>query len=533
MSIINSIETARRAKINDDAILSEIVKQNPSKATVFEQAKKRGASSSDIINEVIKQNSGLEKTSIIEQNLTNKVSAPQPAEEKKDSLLSKVGKFFTGATQKFTETLGTAASVIDPTTKKLREETISSAQNQSDQYLKMAQSETDKDKKDKLLKAASYLADTEDIDIYNNPEYQKTAKQIYGEAIGVAAETLGWGKIGNIAKTVKASTVLPTVLKSAGTGAVLGGVTSTAKAMEENKSTEDIIKSSATGTVVGGITGGALGYGANKLFGKIGEKQATKLVSAPITKKSKELAYRTGRASEASFLKSEKILPTKSEQELGKLAQDVGLKIGKNKSNISKVNTAIEKEAEGLKQLLKETGAVYNKNNVKGQLNKMKSEVSEDLVDSEVKVYDKMVAKFNKMVEASDNKGLDGLLEVRQKFDQWLQSNNPNIFINKQGGVYRASKAVRESVNGYINKKVKNDIVVRSLKKQTDLYKIRENISKKSAGGGVKLKSSTIKKIGKKLLPAALYGGATALGVKAVSGGGKQSISNYSSYLPE
>lgn len=517
MSIINSIETARKAKVNDDAILSEIVKQNPAKATVFEQARKRGASASDIINEVINQNKGLEKPSIIEQNLNNKVTSPQPAEEKKDSLLGKVGKFFTGATQKFAETLGTAASVIDPVTQKNREDTLASSQKQADNYLQMAKNETDKTKKDQLLKAASYLADTSGIDIYNNPEYQKTAKQIYGEGIGVAAETLGWGKVGNIAKTVKAATVGQTVLKAAGSGAILSGVTSTANAMSENKSTDDILKSGAIGTATGAVLGGATGYVAGKLFGKLGEKKATQLVSERLSDKGKIIAYKTGRASEAGLLKSEKITSTKAEQELGKVAQDIGL-MGKNKvKDISRVEKAISTEAEALKKTLKDSGAIYNKNNIKGSLNKMKEDKTIDLIDSEVVVYDKMIGKFNKMVENKNNKRLDGLLELRQDFDAWAKSNSPTIFENRRGGAYRALTSVRDNINSYINNKIPDNVVKQSLNKQTSLYKIWENLSEKAVRGGTKLKSSVAKNITKKLLPYAVASAGGAIGINAIN----------------
>ena len=166
MSIINSIETARNAKLNDDLILREIANQNPQKKSVFEQAVSRGANSTDILNELINQNKNVNSSfldrGIAEQQSDNIV---KEAPVEKQGFLNRVGKFFTGSTQKFADTLGTAASVIDPKTKKLREETLESAQSQADNYLQMAKNETDKEKKDKFLKAAAYLADTEDIDI--------------------------------------------------------------------------------------------------------------------------------------------------------------------------------------------------------------------------------------------------------------------------------------------------------------------------------------------------------------------------------
>lgn len=525
MSILTSIEIARKAGIKDDAILNEIMAQNPERAESFETAINRGAKASDIVNEIIKQNQGKEAINrsgldrMIEQKNLAKEEPIEPVKEKK-SFLRKAGEFFTGSTQKFAETLGTAMSVIDPKTKKMREETLASAQRQVDLYMELAKKETDKERKDKFLKAAAYLADTEDIDIYNNPEYQKTAKQIYGEAIGVAAETLGWSKVGNIAKTVKASTVAQTAIRAAKTGAVLGATTSTGSAMAENKSTADILKSTATGAVTGAVIGGATGALAGKIGGKISKKSATKLASKRVSGKEKVLAYKTGRAKEATLLRSEKIIPTQKEKELGKLAQEIGLK-GNTKKDITKINKAIEKEAIALKKTLKESGAIYNKNNVKGFLNKMKNDKTIDLIEPEVRVYEKMIKKFNKMVDSKKNKRIDGLLELRQEFDKWAKSKSTTIFTNKRGGAYRAVSSVRDAVNTYIDKNVPG--TANSLAKQRNLYTILDNISEKAAKGSTKLKPSKIKVATKKLFPWA--GGAAGLEIlrRTISGNSNKS----------
>ena len=533
MSILTSIETARQYGVKDDAILNQIITQNPDKEDSFEKAINRGANPSDIVNEIIKQNKGKDNINksgldiMIEQKNLAKEEPIEPVKEKK-SFLRKAGEFFTGSTQKFAETLGTAASVIDPKTKKLREETLESAQSQADNYLQMAKNETDKEKKDELLKAAAYLADTEDIDIFNNPEYQKTAKQVYGEAIGVAAETLGWGKVGNIAKTVKASTVAQTAIRAAKTGAVLGATTSTGSAMADNKSTADILKSTATGAVTGAVIGGATGALAGKIGGKISDKKATNIASKRLTSKDKVLAYKSGRAKEATLLRSEKIQPTKLEQELGKLAKDIKLTGNKTK-DINKVTKNIAEEALSLKKTLKKSGAIYNKNNVKGTLNKMKEDKTIDLIEQEVRVYDKMIKKFNKMVDNKKNKNIDGLLELRQEFDAWAKSNTPNIFTNKRGGAYRAVSSVRESVNNYINNKIKNDVVKSSLKKQSNLYSILDNISEKGAKGETKLQPAKITKPIKKLFP--WVGGATGLEILRRTIGGQKSSNDKTDYF--
>ena len=448
---------------------------------------------------------------------------------KKKSTLRKVGDFFTKGTQKFAETLGTAASVVDPKTKKLREETLAKTNEQVDLLLQQARKETDKDKAKRILEATRKLAETEGVDIFNRPEYQKTAKQVYGEAIGVAAETLGWGKVGNIAKTVKASTVAQTAIRAAKTGSILNATTSTGSAMAENKSIVDILKSGVTGALTGAIFGGATGALAGKIGGKISNKSATKLASKRLSSKEKVLAYKTGRAKEATLLRSEKVIPTQKEKELGKLAQEIGLK-GNTQKDINKINKAIEQEAKALKKTLKESGAIYNKNNVKGVLNKMKKDKTIDLIEPEVKVYEKMIKKFNKMVDSKKNKGIDGLLELRQEFDKWAKSNSPTIFTNKRGGAYRAVSSVRDAVNTYIDKNVKG--TASSLAKQRDLYTILDNISEKAVKGSTKLKPSKIKVATKKLFPWA--GGAVGLEIlrRTISGNSNKS-NTYSDFGQE
>lgn len=213
--------------------------------------------------------------------------AEQLGIDKKKSLARKVGDFFTSSTQKFGQTLGTAASVVDPKTKKLREETLASTNKMVDDYITKAKNEPDKERAKKFLEAAQKLADTEDIDIFNNKEYQKTAKQIIGEAAGTALETLSFGTYGKtatagmksfqlgkqtvptIAKPIlsPAKKVLQGVKQGAGIGGVYGSAFGVASAMEQNKSTADIVKEGLTGGITGAVGGGVLGGTVSGLTG--------------------------------------------------------------------------------------------------------------------------------------------------------------------------------------------------------------------------------------------------------------------------
>jgi cobalamin biosynthesis Mg chelatase CobN len=79
MQVVDSIKKAREKKIADHLILSEIRKQNPEKEPFFKKAEERGANATDILNEIIKQNT-VENKDLKEKKPVNMVPpvTPQP-----------------------------------------------------------------------------------------------------------------------------------------------------------------------------------------------------------------------------------------------------------------------------------------------------------------------------------------------------------------------------------------------------------------------------------------------------------------------
>lgn len=210
-------------------------------------------------------------------------SAPQQVtpkpEEKKKGIGRKIFDVLTGAEQAFGRTIGTALSTIDPETKKNRNYVMEQAKRQFDYYTKLASQTTDKDQKRKYLTAAKRMADTNGIDIFNNPEYQKTAKQIYGEALGTTLDVVTAGTLkvagkavkGGIAAGLAGKTAIGAnkmALKAAGTGALVGSGYGVAGAMQDNASMGEIAKQAGTGA----ITGGVLAGGVSKISSKLANK---------------------------------------------------------------------------------------------------------------------------------------------------------------------------------------------------------------------------------------------------------------------
>lgn len=237
------------------------------------------------------------------------------------STLRKIGDFFTGGSQKFGKTLGTAISTVDPTITKQREEATAGGGELFRRAIDMAKNEPDKEKAQKLLESAKNLADTEGVDIFNEPEFQKTAKQIFGEGLETGLEILSFGSFGGASKVptvLKPLTKGKNILTGAKTGAKFGGAFGAgfgvSKALQEDKSAVDIakagLKEGAIGTVGGALLGGGLSGVVSAGAGLT--SRASKLV--PVIKKNVDKAVHNKLTSVSKDLM--KMSPTQTRNEI-------------------------------------------------------------------------------------------------------------------------------------------------------------------------------------------------------------------------
>jgi hypothetical protein len=223
------------------------------------------------------------------QNTTNQPPAQQgnfvgkydhlktSSEPKKDEkgVGRKVFDFFTESAQKFGDTLGKAASVVDPTTNNTRNDMMKQNDEAVNHYIDLAKNSKSKESAKKFLEAAAKIADTSEIDIFNNKEYQKTAKQVFGEAAGTALETLSWGSYGEASKAIPsiakpilspAKTIIEGAKSGAKAGLSYGAISSGAKAMQDNKSVVDIAKDTLAGGATGAVGGAVIGSAASGAY---------------------------------------------------------------------------------------------------------------------------------------------------------------------------------------------------------------------------------------------------------------------------
>ena len=343
---------------------------------------------------------------------------------KKKSTLRKVGDFFTKGTQKFAQTLGTAASVVDPKTKKLREETIAKTNEQVDLLLQQARKETDKDKAKRILEATRKLAETEGVDIFNRPEYQKTAKQVLGEALETGLEiasfgTFGAGQIPTALKVLKpGQKILKSTVSGAKVGAGFGGLFGVSEALQQDKSGLQIAGAGLLGPGTGGLFGGLLGgtvtggtQGINAIISRASKltNQGKKLLGETAYNKllqtSRDLVKMSPTASKneakwnkntPEFLANEFIIDEKTlkPKSILQLIDSDGRRL-ENTEAINALRKKYNEESRAFNSLLKDSGEYVSLNNFK-----TKSLNSLDDLKWRGADYDDAVRQLNREINA-------------------------------------------------------------------------------------------------------------------------------------
>jgi hypothetical protein len=202
-------------------------------------------------------------------------------EPKKKSIFGKIGDFFTGSTQKLANTLGSAASA--GYANKLQEQSTSQQMGIDDAVRrKMSDPNVSPEQKQKLLKTSQQ--NTPDQIIDSNPDFQKTGKQIAGEAFGTIGEIASFGALGKGAKAVKGAVVAKQTVKElakegakqgAKYGTVFGAQKGASDSLQRNEGFGDIAKNTIKGGIFGGVTGAALGAGTSAVIGAVSNKIAS------------------------------------------------------------------------------------------------------------------------------------------------------------------------------------------------------------------------------------------------------------------
>lgn len=266
------------------------------KAAVLAYRKREGSPAPAQPQGIGGSNVGKENKSHVEGALRNTpIAGLQPVADffnndqgKKKSTLRKVADFFTGNTQRFADTLGTAAAAAGTDADEtMNEAHIDEAQARLDLAKRLRGASPEEAAKIRKLLSQGYDlgAATDRLDTLN-----KTGKQVAGEGVGFGVELLQGGaysKAGKIAQgAVKGQKFLRAVGEGAKSGAIYGGVGGLSQGLQDDGDAAHIAKTTALGSGIGagvGAAAGAVSYGvgkavdataraAKKTAAKVGEK---------------------------------------------------------------------------------------------------------------------------------------------------------------------------------------------------------------------------------------------------------------------
>lgn len=230
---------------------------------------------------------------------------------------------------------------------------------------------------------------------------------------------------------------------------------------------------------------------AGKSLAKNVEKRAIDDVVNLVRKSTKEMTtaekqelLKTGKASE-SILGGLKSKPSTSDYAIAEVAQGFVDPSKKVIENITSIKDGIRQKATSLVDYLRRANVPLDETNT---LKKSISEAELPLVmksDTAMKnMYDNVVEKF--MEFTKDKKDMAGLLEARQQFDDWVETQIPSIW--DEGGKYKplnqAVTKMRQKVNDYIAENsyhffpdTAQNPVRNILKEQSLLYEAVDNMA--------------------------------------------------------
>ena len=251
MSIIDSIQEAKKKGANSDAIINEIIRQNPDKQKVFSEARRLGADSNSILNEIVKQNGG-------QTEQPQQIQQPSFL-QKVGGVVKKVGGFIAKSEIALGQDIAAGATAVLPKSwtgqKSLEEANAMKKQTTNNLITKLQEVRAkggDTSKWLKLLEQQTGQSIPTMEDLY--PALSKTNWQVAGDILGTTVDLLSAGTYGNL---------MPAGSKSAKLGAEFGlsatkGVTEIIKPTAKT-AFEAIKQGAVKGVITGGATGGAFG----------------------------------------------------------------------------------------------------------------------------------------------------------------------------------------------------------------------------------------------------------------------------------
>lgn len=151
--------------------------------------------------------------------------------------------------------------------------------------------------------------------------------------------------------------------------------------------------------------------------------------------------------------------------------------------NIKTVRTEIGNKADEVINHLKENNAIFNKRQLTSKLKEIEKPLSLSGDTKLNTMYDMAQQKFMRFVDEQP-KNLEGLLEARKRFDQWIGDQVPKVWEDQASKpLHDALRRMRTAANDFIAEKLPEGVPFKDLLHQQNLmYEAVDNMSEKAAG---------------------------------------------------
>lgn len=215
-------------------------------------------------------------------------------------------------------------------------------------------------------------------------------KKQAGYGAEFASDFLGGEGVGSLAKNTGKGLIKQGVLQGIKFGALSGGLGEGGRALQDkNSGFIDVAGKTGGGVLSGGLIGGvlggvspAIGKLTNNVIGKIrnpalAEEQKAisetlNIIKPQLSSKEKQAALNAGRGKTTGLLKNIDVAPSNRDFEIAEAAKGIVSKKNSNIENIDALYSSIENDANQVIDGLKENNAIYNKNQIRSYLKKVK-----------------------------------------------------------------------------------------------------------------------------------------------------------------
>lgn len=231
---------------------------------------------------------------------------------------------------------------------------------------------------------------------------------------------------------------------------------------------------------------------ASKFISKIADKTVEEIYKnptvktiweaiSPYTTKGKTLGkiQTTGRwvewVGKIGKLKEKVLIPSKEWKQMIKTANEIGIKSDDAVANLEIAENAIETEAKALKdQIINKWNFAFNPSEISSKLRKIKKPRGLQVGDD---TFEGIIEEADEIVKWLDKKNWVSLLDARIEFDRMINNKYPNVWTDPAKSQLRDTVSqVRNVFNDVIKQRAKWIDVAGSLEKQSNIFKISDNL---------------------------------------------------------